>query len=102
MVTTYLLASWHLRQWLAWTEIDEFAKYASLGVLLYGMGAVAVELLTTWGGKFMVYAYAEIKRFAREMREKENAKAVELVASNPALLRQANEAAREREKEAAK
>ena len=47
----------------------------------------------------MVYAYGEIKRFAREMREREKARAVKTVAGDPELLRQANEAAREREKE---
>ena len=91
----YGLAYWYFcRQ----PSISELASFASLGVLLYGIMAVAVELLATWGGKLMVYAYAEIKRFAREMREKEKAKAVELVASDPALLRQANEAAKKREK----
>lgn len=94
--STYLLTSWYLCRWATQYDVGDLASYASLGVLLYGMVAIATEQTVSWGGKGMVYAYGEIKRFAREMRERDKARAVQTVANDPELLRQANEAAKER------
>ena len=90
-VSTYLLTSWYLCRWVTLNDIGQFAVYASLGVLLYGMFAIAAEQTISWVGKGMVYAYAEINRFVRERKQREAARAVELVASNPTLVQQVNE-----------
>jgi len=88
MATTYGLAYLQLCRLPGFQEL---ASYASLGVLFYGMGAVLLDL----GSQTVFYTIGAILNYGK----KRDAKAVELVASNPTLLRQANETAAARERE---
>ena len=76
-------------------EFDELAEYASIGAVIYGMTAVTLDV----GGWIMFYTIGAIIKFVDERKSDKDAKAVERVSSNPALLEQAREAARKKDPE---
>ncbi len=77
------------------TEFDYLAEYASIGAVIYGTIAVTLDL----GGWIVFYTIGEIIKIIAERKVVEDAKAVERVSSNPALLEQAVQNARTKELE---
>ena len=74
---------------------DKLAEYASISAVIYGTIAVTLELV----GLIMFYTIGAIIKFAGDRKANQDAKALELMANNPALLERANEAARKKERE---
>ena len=77
------------------SEFDKLAAYASIGAVIYGMIAVTFDV----GGLIVFYTIGSIIKFVGEKKANQDAKALQRVVSNPALLRKASEAAREKEPE---
>ena len=76
-------------------EFDKLAEYASIGAIIYGIIAVTVEL----GGLAVFYTIGAIIKYVGERKVEQDAKAIQRVANNPALLQRANEAASQKERE---
>ena len=65
-------------------DFDKLAIYASIGVILYGMSAVVVDL----GGQAVFYTIGAIIKFIDERKAERNANAVRIVSSNDELTAQ--------------
>ena len=65
-------------------DFDKLAIYASMGVILYGMSAVVVDL----GGQAVFYTIGAIIKFIDERKAERNANAVRIVSSNDELTAQ--------------
>ena len=83
--TTYGIAVWRLGRLPVAADFDELAIYASIGVILYGMSAVVIDL----GGQTVFYTIAAIIKFMDERKAARNAAAVRAVSSNDDLMAQA-------------
>lgn len=82
--TTYGITAWRIGRWPAMADFDALAAYAGAGVILYGMGAVVVDL----GGQIMFYTIAAIIKFIDERKEERIANAVRVVSENDDLKAQ--------------
>ena len=76
-------------------EFDKLADYASIGAIIYGIIAVTLDL----GGQAVFYTIGAIIKYVGDRKMEQDSKAIQRVANNPALLRQANETARQKESE---
>ena len=65
-------------------DFDKLAIYASIGVILYGMSAVVVDL----GGQAVFYTIAAIIKFMDERKAARDAAAVRAVSSSNELTAQ--------------
>ena len=65
-------------------DVDALAVYAGVGVILYGMTAVVVDL----GGQTMFYTIAAILNYIHERKQERNANAVRIVSENSDLVAQ--------------
>ena len=65
-------------------DVDALAVYAGVGVILYGMTAVAVDL----GGQTMFYTIAAILNYVHERKQERNANAVRIVSESTDLTTQ--------------
>ena len=81
---TYGIAVWRLGRLPTLADFDQLAVYASIGVILYGMSAVAVDL----GGQAVFYTIGAIIKFIDERKAERNANAVRVVSSNNELAAQ--------------
>ena len=81
---TYGIAVWRLSRVPAISDFDKLAIYASMGVILYGMSAVVVDL----GGQAMFYTIGAIIKFFDERKTERNANAVRIVSNDNDLTAQ--------------
>ena len=81
---TYGIAVWRLGRLPMVADFDKLAIYASIGVILYGMSAVVVDL----GGQAVFYTIGAIIKFIDERKAERNANAVRIVSNNNALTAQ--------------
>ena len=66
------------------SDFDKLAIYASMGVILYGMSAVVVDL----GGQAVFYTIGAIIKFFDERKTERNANAVRIVSNDNDLTAQ--------------
>ncbi len=77
--------TWRITVWqVGHAEFDKLAEYASMSALVYGIIAVTLDI----GGPAMFYTIGAIIKFVDERKDNKDAKAVERVSSNPALVQQ--------------
>ncbi len=76
-------------------EFDKLAEYASIGAIIYGIIAVTLDL----GGQAVFYTIGAIVKYVGGRKVDQDAEAIQRVGNNPALLRQANEVASQKERE---
>lgn len=88
--------TWKITVWrTGQAEFDKLADYASIGAIIYGIIAVTLDL----GVLAMFYTIGAIIKYVGERKGDQDAKAIQRVVNNPALLRRANETARQKESE---
>ena len=83
-MATYGIAVWRLSRVPAISDFDKLAIYASMGVILYGMSAVVVDL----GGQAVFYTIGAIIKFFDERKTERNANAVRIVSNDNDLTAQ--------------
>ena len=81
-VVTYGITLWRLGRLPDIADFDALTAYAGAGVILYGMGAVVVDL----GGQTVFYTIAAIIKFIDERKAEREANAVRVVSENDDLL----------------
>lgn len=81
---TYGVTVWRFGRLVTVAEVDALAVYAGVGVILYGMTAVVVDL----GGQTMFYTIAAILNYIHERKQERNANAVRIVSENSDLAAQ--------------
>ena len=82
--TTYGVTVWRFGRLVTVADVDALAVYAGVGVILYGMTAVVIDL----GGQTMFYTIAAILNYVHERKQERNANAVRIVSENSDLAAQ--------------
>ena len=83
--TTYGITAWRIGRLPLIADFETLATYAGPGVIIYGMGAVVVDL----GGQIMFYTIAAIIKFIEERKAERNASAASAVSKSEDLMAQA-------------